>query len=168
MNFLILIDMLSNKIQFENNDLNHWKSFIEENKLTLQEYVTPFILYKKKFETKLTTTNIIASSVYKRYTIYKNDIIEILLITWSPNSKTLIHDHSKNGCILFLLEGELIEEKYKTENIELHSIHKVYPGDITFINNTIGYHRIINSNEKQYSYSIHIYSPPNHQAKFFV
>ena len=38
--------------------------------------------------------------------------IDIFFIRWKPNSVSKIHNHSKNGCYLFLLKGDIKEEIY--------------------------------------------------------
>ena len=65
---------------------------------------------------------------------------------------------------MFILKGLLKEEIY---NNSLKKINTNYYGscDLSYINDNIGYHRIINSN--QYTYSIHIYHPKNHKTIYF-
>jgi cysteine dioxygenase len=98
-------------------------------------------------------------SNYKRNTIYQDTEFEIVIITWNKNSKSEIHDHSKNGCALKLLQGNLIEEIYDLKLNKIKS-ESLLTNNISFINNNIGYHKIINQNEL--SVSMHIYSPPNY------
>ena len=49
---------------------------------------------------------------YIRNKVYSNKYFEIILISWGPNSKSKIHDHSKNGCAFKVLQGELVEYLY--------------------------------------------------------
>ena len=90
--------------------------------------------------------------------------VDIYLISWKPKAISKIHNHSKNGCHMFILKGLLKEEIY---NKSLKKINTNYYGscDLSYINDNIGYHRIINSN--QYTYSIHIYHPKNHKTIYF-
>ena len=94
---------------------------------------------------------------YSRNIICANDKYEVIIITWSPNCKSKIHDHAANGCIFKVLEGELIEYKY-TKKLELIKTNKLKVNDTNYIDNNIGYHPIENGNKK--SVSVHIYSPP--------
>ena len=97
---------------------------------------------------------------YIRNKVYSNKYFEIILISWGPNSKSKIHDHSKNGCAFKVLQGELVEYLYN-KKLDLINNKNYLKNDISYIDNNIGYHKIIN-NTKNIVHSIHIYSPPNY------
>ena len=90
--------------------------------------------------------------------------IDIYFISWKPNAISKIHNHSKNGCYMFILKGDIKEEIF---NKNLNNIGSNYYStfDISYINDNIGYHRIKNTN--QYSYSLHFYHPRNHITTYF-
>ena len=90
--------------------------------------------------------------------------IDIYFIVWKPNALSKIHNHSKNGCYMFILKGDIKEEIY---NKKLNMIGTNYYStfDNSYINDNIGYHRIKNTN--QYSYSLHFYHPRNHITNYF-
>ena len=90
--------------------------------------------------------------------------IDIFFIRWKPNTVSKIHNHSKNGCYLFLLKGDIKEEIY-SKNLSLIDINYYSTFDLSYINDDIGYHRIVNTNT--YSYTLHFYHPKNHVTKFF-
>ena len=92
---------------------------------------------------------------YKRNLVYRDNEIEILLLCWKPEQETPIHDHAENGCIVKILEGKLTETIYMKEEQDIHEIEK---GEITYLDNSIGIHKIKNNNVC--SVSLHIYSPP--------
>ncbi len=101
---------------------------------------------------------------YKRIPIYNCKDFEIILICWSSKSKTPIHDHSENGCLMKILEGNLEEELYNKHLNKIgHFIRN--KNDVNYIDNSIGYHKIINN--KNPTYSLHIYSPVNYIANKF-
>ena len=104
---------------------------------------------------------IIKKKSYNKNIIFRNEDFEIILISWDKNICTNIHSHPENGCIMKILDGNLKEEIYKENHLNSYLIKKnnFNKGDISFIHDSLGYHRIIN--EDQYSYSLHIYSPPN-------
>ena len=90
--------------------------------------------------------------------------IDIYFIVWKPNALSKIHNHSKNGCYMFILKGDIKEEIYnKKLNIIGSNYYSTF--DISYINDDIGYHRIKNTN--QYSYSLHFYHPRNHITTYF-
>lgn len=90
--------------------------------------------------------------------------IDIYLIRWKPNAISKIHNHSKNGCYLFLLKGNIKEEIY-SKKLSLIDVNYYSTFDLSYINDNIGYHRIINANN--YSYSLHFYHPKNHITIFY-
>jgi len=91
-------------------------------------------------------------------------IIDIYFIVWKPNALSKIHNHSKNGCYMFILKGDIKEEIFnKKLNIIGSNYYSTF--DISYINDDIGYHRIKNTN--QYSYSLHFYHPRNHITTYF-
>lgn len=94
-------------------------------------------------------------------------MLEIYLLTWAPYSESKIHDHSKNGCYMKILEGELQEYQYDCTNIKLMATKSYKKNNITYINNSMYYHKIINNTDKP-TYSLHIYSPPEHNTKFYT
>jgi hypothetical protein len=91
-------------------------------------------------------------------------IIDIFLIYWKPNAISQIHNHSKNGCYMFILKGNIKEEIFN-KKLKLININYYSTFNTSYINDNIGYHRITNCN--QYSYSIHIYHPKNHKTIYF-
>lgn len=112
----------------------------------------------------------------------KDDLFNMFLIKWLPNSYTAPHIHSLGGCILKPLEGELKEYiyDYNFEKIDKNIITtKKRKNNITneinnnniksnnciinkniitmnYIDNSIGSHTIYNNINKP-SYSLHIY-----------
>ena len=90
--------------------------------------------------------------------------VDIYFIVWKPNAISKIHNHSKNGCYMFILKGDIKEVIYnKKLNIIGTNYYSTF--DTSYINDNIGYHRIKNTN--QYSYSLHFYHPRNHITIYF-
>lgn len=96
---------------------------------------------------------------YNRNVLYRDDIIEILILVWDEDALTSMHNHPDNGCILYMIDGKIIENR-QSEYCSISSI--LYSGMQSYIDNTMGLHQI-KSLEK--SYSLHIYSPPNFYNK---
>jgi hypothetical protein len=62
-----------------------------------------------------------------------------------------------------VLEGNLCEERFSVNGFQSYK-NKLYPNQISYIDDYLGYHRISN-NYPLYSYSLHIYSPPKFVEK---
>tara|TARA_Y200000002_G_C22581575_1_gene621105 strand:+ start:322 stop:801 length:480 start_codon:yes stop_codon:yes gene_type:complete len=103
---------------------------------------------------------------YKKNLIYRNMDFEIFLVCWLPLQKTKIHNHSENGCLIRILEGEMNEIIYEPKNKEIITTNNMYQNDIQYIDDKIGVHKMINTSDKN-CISLHIYSPPNFKATFF-
>lgn len=86
---------------------------------------------------------------YQKKIIFRNEDYEIVLISWDYYAKTNYHNHPKNGCVLKVLSGKLLE--YTPEETKI-----LHTNDIG-VKNHNEFHQIT-ALEK--SYSIHYYSPP--------
>ena len=127
--------------QYSGND---WKTYINHNINN-----TPFPSY------------------FKKKVDIPYDSFEFYIISWGPNSKTFIHDHASNGCILKILDGSLIENIYSCIDDESSlTTTKIIQDSMTgFMSNDIGFHSIQNKSNN-ISVSLHIYSPPNHKTRY--
>lgn len=101
---------------------------------------------------------------YEKNCIYRNKNIEIFLITWNKNKKSLIHDHSENGCLYKVLQGSIIEKRFNKELIQIDE-KQLNKDEIGYIDNNYGYHSMHNLEE--ITYSLHIYSPPNYKMNIY-
>jgi cysteine dioxygenase len=90
---------------------------------------------------------------YYSNTLYRTNKFEIKLLCWKPLQKTPKHPHPQNGCLMKILEGKLIEEKFAGNN----SIQTFYKkGDVGYINASESH---VLRNTETDSVSLHIYSP---------
>lgn len=98
-----------------------------------------------------------------------SDLYDIYILTWNPLQESMIHDHSKNGCILKVIEGELIEKQFtpSTDNPKLISQSKIKEGNHGYINNEMAFHQVGNMSSNQRAVSLHIYSPPGYQCQVY-
>ena len=92
---------------------------------------------------------------------YSNDLFEMILICWDAGSESKIHDHPEKGCVFNLMNGCLEEHLYDS-NIEFKKITTVYSNNTSYMENSIGYHKIKCIDKAM---SLHIYSPPNYKMK---
>lgn len=137
--------------------------------------------YKTSFNNKKIINNILHSyqsndfykyvdlqeNIYTRKLLLKNDLLEVYLLSWYPNSESHIHDHACNGCYMKVLDGKLMEYKYDSNTLKLKEKIKYKKNDVSFIDNSLFYHKIINNNNNP-SFSLHIYSPPKHKTTFYT
>ena len=92
---------------------------------------------------------------YNRHTYKKNDLFELVVITWDKNQFTPIHSHPENGCLFKILEGSISENFYINDKFIKSNIYNT--GNIQYIDNFIGTHSMIN-NFNNICVSLHIYA----------
>lgn len=126
-----------NKIQTKDSNFDSMKNKIE------------YPIYIEDFKTRISRTK-----------LFENNDYEIVLIGWEPGAKSTIHNHASRGCIYFSILGDLVEERYNTETLDLMQTENLLLNDVEYIDNNLAYHKIKNTSN-QYSFSLHIYSPTN-------
>lgn len=102
--------------------------------------------------------NLQKKNTYNKTIIFRNDIYEIILISWDKNAITKIHNHPKNGCIMKILKGSLKEETYDSNTLKKIGENIYEKDNISYIHDDLYHHKIINTAPQ--SFSLHIYSPP--------
>ena len=103
---------------------------------------------------------------YNRTKIYSNTDYDLILINWSKESKSKIHDHSDNGCVFKVLEGKLCEHLYEPNTLKYKQTNIFKNNELSYINDIIGYHSIENI-YIQNSYSLHLYIPSNYITNYY-
>ena len=93
---------------------------------------------------------------FNQFSNYNKYEYEMILLVWHPHSYTALHSHTENGCLMKILDGNILEERISNQGT-FPQKNELYKNDISYIHNIEGLHRIINNNF-QYSYSLHIYS----------
>jgi len=125
------------------NNINQGKT-LKECKELLQNYnEVDYLQYVTKNINK-----------YNRHTVYKNDKIELVIITWNKGQSSGFHSHP-GECIFKILENQMNEIIKKDESIIQTNMY--YIDDIGYIDNDIGIHNIVAVED---TVTLHIYSPP--------
>ena len=99
---------------------------------------------------------------YTRNCIAENGKFELLLLCWEKGQATAIHDHGGEECWVKVIEGELSDTIYKVDkfgkfNDVSSNISK--KGDVSYMADFIGFHRLENLSETR-SMSLHLYAKP--------
>lgn len=98
-------------------------------------------------------------ATYNRNVIFRNDIVEIIVISWNNNQNSAIHDHPEQGCLMKILQGGFDEHIYNKE-LEIINVRCCKKGDVCYQEGIDGLHNI--SNKDIQTVSLHIYAPPNY------
>lgn len=109
-----------------------------------------------------------------------NDKANLLILVWNPTKGSMIHDHANAHCVMKILQGQLVETLYEWPEEEStadanghHAEHSMTikkettlnTGDVAYMSDTLGLHRMSNPSQTEPAVSLHLYTPP-HAAKF--
>ena len=99
---------------------------------------------------------------YTRNCIHRTKEYEMILLCWDKGDETQIHGHGGQKCWVYQIEGQLTEIRYdKNESGDLIEIDQMElnPGKLTFMDNTMGYHKL-NNDDKGRAMTLHVYVSP--------
>lgn len=109
----------------------------------------------------------ISHTNYNKEKIFESGLFDMFIITWNNYQCSLIHDHSENGCLYKVLYGNITEKIYKGNDIANVILDKnMKEGEVSYIDNFIGYHSMNNLNEN-ICVTLHVYSPPNYITNYY-
>ena len=101
-----------------------------------------------------------------------NDYYNVLILCWGPGQSSPIHDHANSHCLMKILDGELQEQLYNEpkDNVPmtLERSLKLERNATTYINDSIGLHKVSNPSMTKPAISLHIYSPPIKVCRTFT
>ncbi|WP_055107120.1 cysteine dioxygenase [Paenibacillus ihumii] len=109
------------------------------------------------------------ASSYGRNLVFTCEKFEIILMCWREGQESAIHDHSQSDCILRCISGRFEELVYTLEpSNKLRHVQSriIEAGDISYINNDLGLHKIRNS-VHGVSLALHFYFPGISQFQVF-
>jgi len=89
----------------------------------------------------------------------------LLLLCWAEGQGSSIHDHTNSHCIMKCLQGKLHETKYawpedKDAPMKVISDSDLNLNEITYINDSLGLHRVENPSHTDGAVTLHLYIPP--------
>lgn len=133
-------------------------SLTEGERVTFGDIVHSIQIPKQDFE----EINSWSKKCYTRNCIAQGDEFELILLCWEKGQASPIHDHGGEECWVKIIDGEFRETLYqKNKEGELESIKSMEStaGDITYMVDFMGYHRLENLSNKR-SLSLHLYAKP--------
>jgi len=102
-------------------------------------------------------------SKYTRNLVIEHENFEIMILCWNKGINSAIHDHPSDGCWIVGIEGSILEQKYTKSNegkMIKNSEDIIRKGDISWMHDSIGFHRVGNASKEEGAVTLHIYSPP--------
>ena len=98
-----------------------------------------------------------------------NGKFNLMILCWAESQGSSIHSHTNSHCFMKCIQGSLIENRYAwpepdQENQEepMHLIGKseLKEGQVAYINDSIGLHRVENPSHTDTAVTLHLYVPP--------
>ncbi|KAI8911234.1 RmlC-like cupin domain-containing protein, partial [Powellomyces hirtus] len=122
-----------------------------------------------------------------------NGFFNLMLLVWTPGAGSPVHDHAGSHCLMKVLDGELAETLYAVPDAHDHPTHdervdsgnedsvdegepkgirvrknaRLAVGDVAYIHDKIGLHKISNPSPSQHAVSLHLYTPPFEYCKTY-
>ncbi|RPA88150.1 putative cysteine dioxygenase Cdo1 [Ascobolus immersus RN42] len=103
-----------------------------------------------------------------------NGKANLLILVWSPNKGSVIHDHANAHCVMKVLKGRLEEKQFEmpetgtgneAKPLKLKKSTTYETNEVAYISDKIGLHSVTNPDPKNVAVSLHLYTPP-YAAKF--
>ncbi|PBP24155.1 cysteine dioxygenase type I family protein [Diplocarpon rosae] len=90
----------------------------------------------------------------------------LLILVWTPGKGSPIHDHADAHCLMKVLKGTLKETRFDfpRNNATPPQVIKetlYQQGQVTYMADELGLHKISNPDEEKVAVSLHLYTPPN-------
>jgi len=114
-----------------------------------------------------------------------NGKFNLILLCWGEGMGSGVHDHANAHCWMKVMDGTLSEKLYdwptsdsdgsSRNNMDTDSFQAMTPrvvneykaGEVAYINDTIGLHRVENNSHSERAVSLHLYSPPFEMCQSF-
>ncbi|KAH8821739.1 RmlC-like cupin domain-containing protein [Xylogone sp. PMI_703] len=89
----------------------------------------------------------------------------LVILVWTPGKGSPIHDHADVHCLMRVLQGTLRETRYEFPREPAPMVIKqetvYHEGQVTYMADELGLHRISNPDPEVVAVSLHLYTPPN-------
>lgn len=106
---------------------------------------------------------------YTRNCIVRSKNFELVLLCWNAGDETPIHSHDGQKCWVYQVESELVEERYqKGDDGEPELVYKqtLKPGNLTYMDDRMGYHVLANRTQERSS-TLHLYMLPIDNCEYY-
>lgn len=90
---------------------------------------------------------------------------------WAPGQQSAFHGHEGSKCFVKVLQGDLIEQQVPYPNQTTPSspisLKTLSENDVTYIDDSIGLHKVTNKSLNSPAITLHIYLPAYTKARIF-
>jgi cysteine dioxygenase len=160
-----LIELIYQAFATNEVNIDYVDTIMKNYKGNMKEWL-PFV----KFQPNKYTRNLVDTG---------NGKFNLMILCWAESQGSSIHNHSNSHCFMKCIQGTLIETKYawpkdddeEDENKE-HPMHLISrtvlkEGEVAYINDSIGLHRVENPSHTDTAITLHLYVPPYDHCDIF-
>lgn len=101
------------------------------------------------------------------------DNCNVIVMCWSTLQASMFHGHEKSNCFVKLLSGMLIEQQVpypvtgRQEYVAMRE-RVMKRDDVSYIDDSIGLHKMINRSNTNVCVSLHVYMPAYKSSRVFI
>jgi len=100
------------------------------------------------------------------------DNFTLMLLCWNPRKESPVHNHAGSECFVRIIRGTVCETKYEMptsgcDALKVSGQCKATAGDVTFMNDSLGLHKIGNDTDEPVI-TLHCYLPPYQQCLCYL
>ena len=102
-----------------------------------------------------------------------NGKFNLMILCWAESQGSSIHNHTNSHCFMKCIQGTLIETRYawpmehQIESMHILSRGELKEGQVTYINDSLGLHRVENPSHTETAITLHLYVPPYDHCNTF-
>ncbi|KAL3427082.1 cysteine dioxygenase type I [Phlyctema vagabunda] len=90
----------------------------------------------------------------------------LLILVWTPEKGSPVHDHANAHCLMKILKGTLRETRYRFpqgigQALEITKETTYQENQVIYMSDELGLHKISNPDPTKLAVSLHLYTPPN-------
>lgn len=117
-----------------------------------------------KFDTHKYTRNLVDEG---------NGKFNLMILCWGEGMGSSVHDHANSHCFVKILSGVLRETQYEWPKegddspLRVKEVNNYSVDQVTYINDSIGLHRVENPSHTDGAVSLHLYCPPFNKCLTF-
>ena len=98
--------------------------------------------------------------------LYRDDRVDVWLITWLPTQGTQLHDHGGSSGAFTVIQGSLEEASLAGPHVSAHLRRRERPAGSTVSFGPRYVHDVLNTSDRP-AVSVHAYSPPLASMSFY-
>lgn len=109
-------------------------------------------------------------ATYTRNCIRRTTDYELILLCWEAGQETPIHCHNEQECWVYVVEGELEEQRFDNElnRVDVAGLESIplNQKEKSYMNDHLGYHTLANQTDKR-AMSLHLYAKPIERCRTY-